>query len=228
MNEMVNNFDALPLQINIDEYCGDESEEKNPYPANDYIGNAQTRCVSNKVQLFLCSTYTYSKLLFLYPLISHYFLCSTFWFSPLTFTFTIIFFLPLNRRRWWRWARDASGPKATATVRHSAEGEGHSHAWGPRFLHLQPHQQVRGHCSFFLLSAFLILFLNLYISTYWSFMIPSYSNIILSLSFSDSGFCAIRSSTTTSSPTSSSSSSCSAASVWQQRTQSKMSLSETR
>lgn len=23
----------------MDEYCGDESEEKNPYPANDYIGN---------------------------------------------------------------------------------------------------------------------------------------------------------------------------------------------
>uniref|UniRef100_A0A8P4GB51 Voltage-dependent L-type calcium channel subunit alpha n=1 Tax=Dicentrarchus labrax TaxID=13489 RepID=A0A8P4GB51_DICLA len=30
---------ALPLQINMDEYCGDESEEKNPYPANDYIGD---------------------------------------------------------------------------------------------------------------------------------------------------------------------------------------------
>ncbi|XP_038594759.1 voltage-dependent L-type calcium channel subunit alpha-1C isoform X4 [Micropterus salmoides] len=26
-------------QINMDEYCGDESEEKNPYPANDYIGD---------------------------------------------------------------------------------------------------------------------------------------------------------------------------------------------
>ncbi|KAM3587562.1 uncharacterized protein V6R79_009032 [Siganus canaliculatus] len=26
-------------KINIDEYCGDESEEKNPYPANDYIGD---------------------------------------------------------------------------------------------------------------------------------------------------------------------------------------------
>uniref|UniRef100_A0A671YWB7 Voltage-dependent L-type calcium channel subunit alpha n=1 Tax=Sparus aurata TaxID=8175 RepID=A0A671YWB7_SPAAU len=25
--------------INMDEYCGDESEEKNPYPANDYIGD---------------------------------------------------------------------------------------------------------------------------------------------------------------------------------------------
>ncbi|XP_044042877.1 voltage-dependent L-type calcium channel subunit alpha-1C isoform X12 [Siniperca chuatsi] len=25
-------------KINMDEYCGDESEEKNPYPANDYIG----------------------------------------------------------------------------------------------------------------------------------------------------------------------------------------------
>lgn len=44
----------------------------------------------------------------------------------------------------------------------------------------------------------------------------------------DSGFCAIRSSTTTSSPTSSSSSSYSAASVWQQRTRLRMTLSETR
>ncbi|XP_077400385.1 voltage-dependent L-type calcium channel subunit alpha-1C isoform X8 [Vanacampus margaritifer] len=26
-------------KINMDDYCGDESEEKNPYPANDYIGN---------------------------------------------------------------------------------------------------------------------------------------------------------------------------------------------
>ncbi|XP_035529293.1 voltage-dependent L-type calcium channel subunit alpha-1C isoform X2 [Morone saxatilis] len=26
-------------KINMDEYCGDESEEKNPYPANDYIGD---------------------------------------------------------------------------------------------------------------------------------------------------------------------------------------------
>lgn len=25
-------------QINMDDYCGDDSEEKNPYPANDYIG----------------------------------------------------------------------------------------------------------------------------------------------------------------------------------------------
>uniref|UniRef100_A0A7N8WKW8 Voltage-dependent L-type calcium channel subunit alpha n=1 Tax=Mastacembelus armatus TaxID=205130 RepID=A0A7N8WKW8_9TELE len=25
--------------INMDDYCGDESEEKNPYPANDYIGD---------------------------------------------------------------------------------------------------------------------------------------------------------------------------------------------
>ncbi|XP_075886257.1 voltage-dependent L-type calcium channel subunit alpha-1C [Nelusetta ayraudi] len=26
-------------KINMDEYCGDETEEKNPYPANDYIGD---------------------------------------------------------------------------------------------------------------------------------------------------------------------------------------------
>lgn len=32
-------FNVLYLQINMDDYCGDESEEKNPYPANDYIGN---------------------------------------------------------------------------------------------------------------------------------------------------------------------------------------------
>lgn len=47
MNELFNcsKCDALPLQINMDDYCGDESEEKNPYPANDYIGNTRTRCV---------------------------------------------------------------------------------------------------------------------------------------------------------------------------------------
>lgn len=32
---------SFPLQINMDEYCGDESEEKNPYPANDFIGNPE-------------------------------------------------------------------------------------------------------------------------------------------------------------------------------------------
>uniref|UniRef100_A0A3Q0ST43 Voltage-dependent L-type calcium channel subunit alpha n=1 Tax=Amphilophus citrinellus TaxID=61819 RepID=A0A3Q0ST43_AMPCI len=30
---------TFPLQINMDDCCGDESEEKNPYPANDYIGD---------------------------------------------------------------------------------------------------------------------------------------------------------------------------------------------
>ena len=25
------------MQINMDDYVGDETEEKNPYPANDYI-----------------------------------------------------------------------------------------------------------------------------------------------------------------------------------------------
>ena len=44
INEL-NICNALPLQINMDEYCGDESEEKNPYPANDYIGKAQIRCM---------------------------------------------------------------------------------------------------------------------------------------------------------------------------------------
>lgn len=28
----------MTQQINMDDYCGDDSEEKNPYPANDYIG----------------------------------------------------------------------------------------------------------------------------------------------------------------------------------------------
>lgn len=41
MNEMVNKYNVLLWQINLDDYCGDESEEKNPYPANDYIGNTQ-------------------------------------------------------------------------------------------------------------------------------------------------------------------------------------------
>lgn len=45
MNGLENDCNALPLQINMDEYCGDESEEKNPYPANDYIGNTNARCV---------------------------------------------------------------------------------------------------------------------------------------------------------------------------------------
>lgn len=44
MNHLAD-FILFPLQINIDEDCGDESEEKNPYPANDYIGNTQTGCV---------------------------------------------------------------------------------------------------------------------------------------------------------------------------------------
>jgi len=35
----------LSLQITMDNYGGDESEEKNPYPANDYIGNPHTRCM---------------------------------------------------------------------------------------------------------------------------------------------------------------------------------------
>ncbi|XP_061920901.1 voltage-dependent L-type calcium channel subunit alpha-1C isoform X1 [Entelurus aequoreus] len=29
----------IATKINMDDYCGDESEEKNPYPANDYIGD---------------------------------------------------------------------------------------------------------------------------------------------------------------------------------------------
>lgn len=33
-----NKCKPLPPQLNMDEYCGDDSEEKNPYPANDYIG----------------------------------------------------------------------------------------------------------------------------------------------------------------------------------------------
>lgn len=47
--QMQVNFILFSLQINIDEYCGDESEEKNPYPANDYIGKPDVcaLCVCN-------------------------------------------------------------------------------------------------------------------------------------------------------------------------------------
>lgn len=40
MDECVNECNALSLslQITMDDYCGEENEEKNPYPANDYIG----------------------------------------------------------------------------------------------------------------------------------------------------------------------------------------------
>lgn len=41
----LNKHNALSLQITMDNYGGDESEEKNPYPANDYIGNPHTRCM---------------------------------------------------------------------------------------------------------------------------------------------------------------------------------------
>lgn len=34
--------DSYPFQINMDDYCADESEEKNPYPANDYISKTET------------------------------------------------------------------------------------------------------------------------------------------------------------------------------------------
>lgn len=34
----------------MDDCCGDESEEKNPYPANDYIGNTHH---SHKYYVFL-------------------------------------------------------------------------------------------------------------------------------------------------------------------------------
>uniref|UniRef100_A0A3Q3JX53 Voltage-dependent L-type calcium channel subunit alpha n=1 Tax=Monopterus albus TaxID=43700 RepID=A0A3Q3JX53_MONAL len=40
IKEFMNKCNALhDLQINMDDYCGDENEEKNPYPANDYIGD---------------------------------------------------------------------------------------------------------------------------------------------------------------------------------------------
>lgn len=38
INQQENKCDDVSLQINMDDYCGDNSEEKNPYPANDYIG----------------------------------------------------------------------------------------------------------------------------------------------------------------------------------------------
>lgn len=37
-NQQENKCADVSLQINMDDYCGDNSEEKNPYPANDYIG----------------------------------------------------------------------------------------------------------------------------------------------------------------------------------------------
>lgn len=79
--------------------------------------------------------------------------------------------LPLIRRWGWGWARDASGSEAAATLWHSTEGEGHSHAGGPRFLRFQPHQQVRRDCSS--LSLYLHLdFLLFLASTYsWDYKI---------------------------------------------------------
>uniref|UniRef100_H3CQ59 Voltage-dependent L-type calcium channel subunit alpha-1C n=1 Tax=Tetraodon nigroviridis TaxID=99883 RepID=H3CQ59_TETNG len=37
----------VSLQINMDDYCGDNSEEKNPYPANDYIGTSINEVLMN-------------------------------------------------------------------------------------------------------------------------------------------------------------------------------------
>lgn len=75
-------------------------------------------------------------------LFSFSFLTPSLWASPHASFLPFLLVLPLIRRwRWW-WARDASGSEATAALGHSAEGEGCSHARGPRFLHLYPHQQV--------------------------------------------------------------------------------------
>lgn len=90
----------------MDDYCGDNSEEKNPYPANDYIGEFRN-------EVFMNSDH------------------------PITFSC-----LAISRGWRWRWAGDAGGPQAATALRHSAEGEGGSHARGPRLLRLQPHQQV--------------------------------------------------------------------------------------
>ncbi|XP_077450070.1 voltage-dependent L-type calcium channel subunit alpha-1C isoform X2 [Stigmatopora argus] len=51
------NSDGEPnttTKINMDDYCGDESEEKNPYPANDYLGKARFQLLTfcKKVPLF--------------------------------------------------------------------------------------------------------------------------------------------------------------------------------
>lgn len=105
----------------MDDYCGDESEEKNPYPANDYIGtvsNIKHGSVNKWINENLKNLYHFITPFCLHVLIS-------------------------SRRRGGRWARDACGPKATATIWYSAKGEGRPHAWGPCFLHLQPYQQVQ-------------------------------------------------------------------------------------
>lgn len=118
---------------------------------------------------------------------------------------------PLLRRRGRRRAGDAGGSEATAALGHSAEGEGHSHARSPSFLHLQSHQQVSVCCTPPLSCPSLSSFhrpranKSQILSPH-----PFYlcSCLFVCLFVSDSGLHAIRSSTTTSSPTSSSSSSC--------------------
>lgn len=47
--------DSYPFQINMDDYCADESEEKNPYPANDYISKTETVERNAKKNLVLSS-----------------------------------------------------------------------------------------------------------------------------------------------------------------------------
>jgi len=42
---------TISLQITMDDCCGDENEEKNPYPANDYIGNRLMKgCINVKMR----------------------------------------------------------------------------------------------------------------------------------------------------------------------------------
>lgn len=46
-NQQENERADVSLQINMDDYCGDNSEEKNPYPANDYIGTFINKVLVN-------------------------------------------------------------------------------------------------------------------------------------------------------------------------------------
>lgn len=55
--KLTNELNVLPLQINMDDCCGEESEEKNPYPANDYIGNIKCRHVKRDMSINIIISY---------------------------------------------------------------------------------------------------------------------------------------------------------------------------
>lgn len=48
-NQQENKCADVSLQINMDDYCGDNSDEKNPYPANDYIGTFRNEVLMNSL-----------------------------------------------------------------------------------------------------------------------------------------------------------------------------------